>query len=77
MRIDPTIYQAIDDGRLTIDQVLASMMQVVLEVVAADCIAKGFDEADVMLKIEELRKTRPAALDTLRQMLQSRTISSQ
>lgn len=74
MRIDPTIYQAIDEGALTIEQVLASIMQVVLKHVAADCIAKGFAETDVKLKIEELRKTRPAQLETVRRMLEARAV---
>lgn len=77
MKIDPSIFEAIDNGELTIERALDATLQVVLDHVAAECIAAGFAEAAVKFKIEELRKTRPAALETVRQMLEARATALQ
>lgn len=88
MRIDPTIYAAIDAGTLTIEQACAAMLQLwapiersVLETVAADAIAAGFDEADVKLWIKErarlLRESRADRLEILRQRLETGSTSLQ
>jgi hypothetical protein len=82
LRIDPTIYAAIADDTLTIEQVCTAMLQMwepiersVLETVAADAIARGFNEADVRREIEtharELASSRAQRLDTLRQRLRT------
>jgi hypothetical protein len=77
MRIDPTIYQAIDDGTLSCEQIFAMVLEIVLEHVAADAIAAGFAAADVKLEIEELRKNPSGRFETVRQMLESGATSLQ
>lgn len=80
MRIDPTIYAAIDAGTLTSAEALAAMTRmlpeierVALETVAADAIAAGFCEDDVRRMIERhaqvLCKTRADRIETMRQRL--------
>jgi hypothetical protein len=78
----------IDDELYTLDEVLAMMVRVwdavensVLEHVAAETIAQGFDAAAVRFVIEEharlLREGRPARLETARQMLEARALNLQ
>jgi hypothetical protein len=82
LRIDPTIYQAIDDETLSIEQVCVAMQQTwpaieraILETVAADAIAAGFDEADIKRVVEArarlLREGRGARIETARLMLEA------
>lgn len=78
----------LDDELMTLDECLAMMARVwaaiehsVFEHVAAEAIAQGFDEADVKLVIERLacvlRDSRPARLETARQMLEARALNLQ
>jgi hypothetical protein len=80
MRIDPTIYAAIDSGAVTIEQVCSTVPwdfieKTILEQVAASAVAEGFDAAAVQFVIDEharlLRNSRADRLETLRQRLES------
>jgi hypothetical protein len=86
MNIDRTIYEAIDDGTLTIEQVCSTVPwafieKTILEQVTASAVAKGFGAAAVQFVIDEharsLRNSRADRLETLRQMLESGALSLQ
>ena len=83
MRIDPSIYQMIDDGLITVDDLLAQFEPLwleaerrVLATATADGLAKGFSEADVRRVIESqkllLERDRPGRLATVRAQLEAR-----
>ena len=82
MRIDPSIYAAMDENGITPPQMFAAMLQSwgeiegeILERVAADAIAQGFNADDVRREIvtqaRELDASRERRLEVLRQMLKS------
>ena len=82
MRIDPSIYAAMDDNGITAAQMFAAMLRSWGEVegeiysqAAAETIAHGFDAADVRREIEtqarELAASRAQRLEFVRQMLEA------
>jgi hypothetical protein len=77
-----------DEAKLTLDEALAMMPplweafeRTILEQVAADAVAAGFNEDDVRREIETrarlLREGRPARLETAKQMLEAHASSLQ